>query len=245
MSSILRTDAITTLDESFEIQVDEILDTQKSQTISGTKTFTVSPIIPDATQFDHPASKGQVDLKAPMNSPNLTGVPTAPTASAGTNTTQLATTAFVKAAVDLVPVTPDATETVKGKIEIATSAEVLAGIDTVRAVTPAGLRSGLNASGSAPIYAIRAWVNANNGGTINASGNVSTVGDGGAGIFTVNLSTAMPDVNYVPVVTCASSSWNYSGAVNISSTSSFTVYTGFEDVDSFSDIGKIFVQVTR
>ena len=34
------------------------------------------------------------------NSPALTGTPTAPTASAGTNTTQIATTAFVKSAVD-------------------------------------------------------------------------------------------------------------------------------------------------
>ncbi|MFA6731003.1 MAG: hypothetical protein WCR95_08430, partial [Eubacteriales bacterium] len=38
--------------------------------------------------------------KAPLASPALTGTPTAPTASAGTNTTQLATTAFVKTAVD-------------------------------------------------------------------------------------------------------------------------------------------------
>ena len=37
---------------------------------------------------------------APLASPALTGTPTAPTASAGTNTTQIATTAFVKAAVD-------------------------------------------------------------------------------------------------------------------------------------------------
>tara|TARA_R110000850_G_scaffold118063_2_gene234866 strand:- start:514 stop:1251 length:738 start_codon:yes stop_codon:yes gene_type:complete len=34
---------------------------------------------------------------APINAPALTGVPTAPTAVAGTNTTQLATTAFVSA----------------------------------------------------------------------------------------------------------------------------------------------------
>lgn len=37
-------------------------------------------------------------LKAPLNSPALTGVPTAPTAATGTNTTQLATTAFVQQA---------------------------------------------------------------------------------------------------------------------------------------------------
>jgi hypothetical protein len=36
---------------------------------------------------------------APLNSPAFTGVPTAPTATAGTNTTQLATTAFVSTAV--------------------------------------------------------------------------------------------------------------------------------------------------
>ena len=39
-------------------------------------------------------------VKAPLASPALTGTPTAPTADAGTNTTQIATTAFVKAAVD-------------------------------------------------------------------------------------------------------------------------------------------------
>ena len=38
--------------------------------------------------------------KAPKESPALTGTPTAPTAAAGTNTTQIATTAFVKTAMD-------------------------------------------------------------------------------------------------------------------------------------------------
>lgn len=33
--------------------------------------------------------------KADLNSPNLTGTPTAPTAASGTSTTQIATTAFV------------------------------------------------------------------------------------------------------------------------------------------------------
>jgi hypothetical protein len=40
------------------------------------------------------------DEKAPLASPALTGVPTAPTAAAGTNTTQIATTAHVKTAID-------------------------------------------------------------------------------------------------------------------------------------------------
>jgi len=37
-----------------------------------------------------------LDAKAALASPSLTGTPTAPTASTGTNTTQLATTAFVQ-----------------------------------------------------------------------------------------------------------------------------------------------------
>lgn len=41
-----------------------------------------------------------LNAKAPLASPALTGTPTAPTATAGTNTTQIATTAFVKDAVD-------------------------------------------------------------------------------------------------------------------------------------------------
>ena len=41
--------------------------------------------------------KNKLALKAPLASPTFTGTPKAPTASTGTNTTQVATTAFVKA----------------------------------------------------------------------------------------------------------------------------------------------------
>lgn len=56
----------------------------------------------------------------------------------------------------------------------------------------------LNAGGAAPMYAARAWVNFNGTGTvaIRASGNVSSITDNGAGDYTVNFSTAMPDANY-------------------------------------------------
>ena len=40
--------------------------------------------------------KDQHALKAPLASPAFTGTPTAPTAAPGTNTTQVATTAFVQ-----------------------------------------------------------------------------------------------------------------------------------------------------
>ena len=55
-----------------------------------------------------------------------------------------------------------------------------------------------NASGSAPVYACRAWVKFKGTGTvtINGSGNVSSVTDNGTGQFTANFTTAMPDTNY-------------------------------------------------
>lgn len=43
--------------------------------------------------------QSQLDAKAALASPALTGTPTAPTATLGTNTTQLATTAFTAAAI--------------------------------------------------------------------------------------------------------------------------------------------------
>ena len=50
--------------------------------------------------------------KAPLDSPALTGTPTAPTAAGGTNTTQVATTAFVAAALaNLVNAAPGALDT--------------------------------------------------------------------------------------------------------------------------------------
>tara|TARA_B110000858_G_C17748375_1_gene448440 strand:- start:748 stop:1218 length:471 start_codon:yes stop_codon:yes gene_type:complete len=47
-------------------------------------------------------------------------------------------------------------------------------------------------------YGCRAWVNFNGTGTvaIRASGNVSSITDNGSGDYTVNFTTAMPDVNY-------------------------------------------------
>ncbi len=62
-------------------------------------------------------------------------------------------------------------------------------------------------SGSAPIYAARAWVNFNGTGTvaIRASGNVSSITDNGVGDYTVNFTTAMSDANYSAVVTCQTS----------------------------------------
>ena len=46
-------------------------------------------------------SANDLNAKAPLASPNFTGIPLAPTANAGTNTTQVATTAFVTGGLNL------------------------------------------------------------------------------------------------------------------------------------------------
>jgi hypothetical protein len=70
-------------------------------------------------------------------------------------------------------------------------------------VAAARITTALNASGSAPIYACRAWVNFNGTGTpaIREDGNVSSITDNGTGDYTVNFTTAMPDANYTVLAT--------------------------------------------
>ena len=75
---------------------------------NGTSAMTANASIPVADVTD----------AAPLASPTFTGTPAAPTATAGTNTTQIATTEFVTGAVALATIT-DATTTAKGKLQLA------------------------------------------------------------------------------------------------------------------------------
>lgn len=80
------------------------------------------------------AVKAALDTKASLSSPSLTGTPTAPTAAAGTDSAQIATTAFVRSAIDaLINGAPDTLDTLK---EIA---DALAENDTVVAALNAAI----------------------------------------------------------------------------------------------------------
>jgi len=75
-----------------------------SQSIAGTKTFSLVPkSSQDASDGTDLVRKSQLDAllagKAPLASPGFSGSPTAPTPVAGTNSTQIATTAFVNDAI--------------------------------------------------------------------------------------------------------------------------------------------------
>lgn len=89
--------------------------------------------------------------------------------------------------------------------DYASQAEAQAGSNNTKLMTPLrvteNVTSRFNVTGSAPLYAPRAWVNFNGTGTvaIRASGNVSSITDNGTGDYTINFTTAMPDADYCAV----------------------------------------------
>ncbi len=79
-------------------------------------------------------------------------------------------------------------------------------------------------------YGCRAWVNFNGTGTvaIRASGNVSSITDNGTGNYTVNFTTAMPDLNYSSLVTGSGQEGvNIVGSTNLRDPSTFKNASGF------------------
>jgi len=82
-------------------------------------------------------------------------------------------------------------------------------------------------TGSAPVYACRAWVNFDGTGTVSIrdSGNVSSVVTSGTGDFTVFFETAMPDANYSFVGTQNGSTQNMNPSIISLTASSARFYT--------------------
>jgi hypothetical protein len=80
-------------------------------------------------------------------------------------------------------------------------------------------------TGTAPLYAARAWVNFDGTGTvaIRASGNVTSITDNGTGDYTVNFTTAMPDASYAV-------SWSTGGASGFAQQQVVSTSTGSVNV---------------
>lgn len=76
-------------------------------------TFDSTPTAGSTNPVTSGGVKSALDAKANLASPTFTGTPKAPTAAAGTNTTQIATTAFVKTAVGNSSTNLDIFKTVK------------------------------------------------------------------------------------------------------------------------------------
>ena len=117
-------------------------------------------------------------------------------------------------------------------------------------VTAAGLLQFNSGYGSvATAYGCRAWVNFNGTGTvaIRASGNVSSITDGGVGIYTVNFTTAMVDANYCIVATgnySSSSAWVATpSSATTPTTSGVTIRSA--DTGVFADLSYVNVSIFR
>ena len=100
-------------------------------------------------------------------------------------------------------------------------------------------------------YLCRAWVNFNGTGTvaIRASGNVSSITDRGTGWYTANLTTAMPDVNYCPILGLPGNGNDddRAGACNVSTTSAILISTsdqGSTD-NNYVDNSNVYLAVFR
>lgn len=95
------------------------------------------------------------------------------------------------------------------------AAENIAGTIENKSVDPLGIREAFNSTGTAPVYACRAWANFDGTGaigvnqTILGSGNVASVYKNGTGDYTVTFATAMPDANYAVTL-----GGGYSGATD-------------------------------
>jgi len=123
------------------------------------------------------------------------------------------------------------------------------GEDLTGDVAAARITGALNATGSAPIYACRAWVNFNGTGAvaIRASGNVSSITDNGVGQYTVNFTTAMPDTNYAPVHGIGRLSTGHTGLLinNVSFTTSSLQVQSTNSSASGYDLENINVSIFR
>ena len=192
----------------------------ENQTVAGTKTFSSSPIVPTPTTAFQAANKDYVDSKT-LNINSLSDKPT-----------PIDTDNFVL-------------QEVGGNLRKVNYKNLIK-------INPNDIvvKTALNASGNAPIYACRAWVNFNGKGTvaIRASGNVSSITDNGIGRYTVNFTTAMPDANY-SVVTAVEGNGggaNYSAVIDSGTaptTSSVKIHSGVTSTTAMIDLNTICVAI--
>lgn len=123
------------------------------------------------------------------------------------------------------------------------------GAETAR-LTTAGLFKFNSGYGSvATAYGVRAWVNFNGTGTvaIRGSGNVTSITDNGTGDYTVNITTAMPDVNYSFAVTAGNGGndvWSTAPYITAPSVSALRV-AAFLGARSLLDSSHVSVTIFR
>lgn len=112
----------------------------------------------------------------------------------------------------------------------------------------APVKTALNASGSAPVYACRAWVNffGSNVGIVRGAGNVSSITDNGVGNYTINFTTALSGDAYATSGLCSLSGEGGSpdGITIVSkSASALQVFTRFANQTTSGSFDPTFVEI--
>jgi hypothetical protein len=150
----------------------------------------------------------------------IAGIASQEEAEAGTNSTKLMTPQRTKQAIDeLVTITELSQEQVED------SANTVFGVVSGQRLEQQ-TKAALNATGSAPTFAPRAWANFNGVTTVSigASGNISSITRNSAGDYTLNFTTALPDGDYaVSFATVGASTTNLTTTAVIRGASSTTV----------------------
>lgn len=142
--------------------------------------------------------------------------------------------------------TTPGTNDMPGNMLFRVSPDGSATVVTQAQISSAGLFSFNSGYGSAAVaYGCRAWVNFNGTGTvaIRGSGNVTSITDNGTGDYTVNFTTAMPDVNYSATLQAEGGGWKRFTASG-STTSSVRVEQ-FNTTNANADSSTVYVAVFR
>ena len=213
-----------------------------------------------------------VATKANINSPTFTGTPAAPTAAASTDTTQVATTAHVKDVLQTggyiatAGIADDAITAAKiADNAVGTDALNVADTGTagqrlisdgdgsmswedVADYTDADALSLLNASGSAPVFAARAWANFDGtDGSIRASGNIASITRTATGTYTVTFTTALSDANYAFIGRVNGATWGRENQLftTAQTTGGMTLEVEREETESNHDSSELSFVVFR
>ena len=137
-------------------------------------------------------NSSDIELKAPIISPTFTGTPTAPTAAAGINTTQLATTAFVNNATSNI-----SASSISGTVALSkggTGQTTIAGMQSILGLAGTkvaiGATSGVTSQGSGAVAVGNGTGNNNQGGNSVAIGYVAGAYYQGASSIAIGVNAA-------------------------------------------------------
>lgn len=124
---------------------------------------------------------------------------------------------------------------------VATQSESEDGTIDNKYISPLKLRNALNATGSAPVFAARAWVNFNGNGatgvkTPRGSANIATVTKNSTGNYTIVFAENMPSANYgFSISSLSSTGYLSSGRIPSAPTSSTFTYISTDGGGSPAD----------